>query len=170
MSKDNQKILLIGFGNPARADDGLGPALAEKIESKNLSLVTVEADYQLTIEDSAQVAEHDIVIFADASADGPEPFSFEPVVAKCSNSFSTHSVEPAHIMALAENLFGSKAKGFILGIRGYEFDRFGDGLSEKAKANLQKAACFVEGLLKTKNFNKISARLSSPKSETTACY
>ena len=162
MTKDNKKILLIGFGNPARADDGLGPALAEAIELKNISLVTVEADYQLTIEDSAQVAQHDIVIFADASATGPEPFSFEAVGAKCSDSFSTHTVEPAHIMALAESLFSSKAKGFILGIRGYEFDRFGTELTEKAKANLQKAVCFVEGLLKTKNFNKIS--------ETITCF
>jgi len=156
MFADRKKILLIGFGNPARADDGLGPALAEKIESKNLSLVTVEADYQLTIEDSAQVAEHDIVIFADAQVFGPEPFSFEPVVAKCSDSFSTHSVEPAHIMALAESLFGSKAKGFILGIRGYEFDRFGDGLSEKAKANLQKAADFLEGYVQRKTIDETS--------------
>ena len=162
MTKDNKKILLIGFGNPARADDGLGPALAEKIESKNISDVTVESDYQLTIEDSAQVAQHDIVIFADASANGAEPFSFERIEAKCSDSFSTHSVEPAHIMALAETLFGSKARGFILGIRGYEFNSFSEGLTDKAKANLQKAACFVEGLLKTKNFNKIS--------ETIACF
>ena len=162
MTKDNKKILLIGFGNPARADDGLGPALAEAIELKNISLVTVEADYQLTIEDSAQVAQHDIVIFADASATGPEPFSFEAVEAKCSDSFSTHSVEPAHIMALAESLFGSKAKGFILGIRGYEFDRFDTKLTEKAKNNSQKAVRFIEGLLKTKNFNKIS--------ETIACF
>ncbi len=163
MTKNNsKKILLLGFGNPARADDGLGPALAQEIESKNLSDVTVEADYQLTIEDSAQVAENDIVIFADASTNGPEPFSFEPLTAKESGSFSSHSVEPAHILALAQNLFGSEAKGYILGIRGYEFDRFGAGLTEKAKANLQKAADFVENLLRNKNFNKIS--------ESIACF
>jgi hydrogenase maturation protease len=154
VSLSNQKILLIGFGNPARADDGLGPALAEIIELKNIPLVTVEADYQLTVEDSAQVAENDIVIFADASINGPEPFSFEQIEAKESESFSSHSVEPAAVLALAENLFNSKAKGYILGIRGYEFDRFGEGLTEKAKINLQKAVCFIEGLLKKKNFNK----------------
>ena len=155
MTESKKKILLIGFGNPARADDGLGPALAEIIESKNFSDVTVEADYQLTIEDSAQVAENDIVIFADASANCGEPFSFEPLTARESGSFSSHSVEPAEVMALAENLFGSKARGFILAIRGYEFDQFGAALTEKAKANLQKAVVFIEKLLKNKNFNKI---------------
>jgi hydrogenase maturation protease len=148
---EKRKILLIGFGNPARADDGLGPALAEKIELKNISGVTVEADYQLTIEDSAQVAQHDIVIFADASVNCSEPFSFEPLTAKESGSFSSHSVEPAEVMALAESLFDSKAKGFVLGIRGYKFNSFSEGLTDKAKANLQKAVDFVEGLLGNKN-------------------
>jgi hydrogenase maturation protease len=156
MVAEKMKILLIGYGNPARADDGLGPALAEKLELKNLPFVTVEADYQLMIENSAQVAGHDIVIFADAQVHGPEPFSFEPVEAKCSDSFSTHSIEPAQIMALAESLFGSKAKGFILGIRGYEFDRFGAGLTEKAKTNLQKAADFLEGYVQRKTIDETS--------------
>ena len=161
MTAKTEKILLIGFGNPARADDGLGPALAEAIEAKNISGVTVDADYQLTIEDSAQVAEHDIVIFADASINGQEPFSFEPVKAKEYDSFSSHSVEPAQVLALAENLFNSKAAGYILGIRGYEFDNFGSPISEKAKANLQKAVDFIEKLLEAKNFNKLQ--------ETIAC-
>jgi hydrogenase maturation protease len=156
MAANTKRILLIGYGNPARADDGLGPALAEIIESKNLPDVTVEADYQLTIEDSAQVAENDVVIFADASANGPEPFSFEQIEAKESESFSSHSVESAAVLALAENLFGSKAKGFILGIRGYEFDRFGAPLSERAKNNLQKAVDFLEGYVQRKTMNETS--------------
>jgi len=32
------KVLLIGFGNPGRLDDGLGPALAEIFEEKSLKL------------------------------------------------------------------------------------------------------------------------------------
>ena len=160
MTVQNKKILLIGFGNPARADDGLGPAVAESIETKNLPDVTVEADYQLTVEDSAQIAEYDIVIFTDASANCPEPFSLEPLNARQEGSFSSHSVEPAQVMTLAENLFNSKAKAFMLGIRGYEFDRFGAGLSEKAKNNMKKAVDFVVDLLKTKNFNKLNKEVA----------
>jgi len=155
MTAEVKKILLIGYGNPARADDGLGPAVAESIELKNLPGVTVEADYQLTIEDSAQVAEHDVAIFADASVNCSEPFSFEPLTAKEGGSFSSHSVEPAEVMALAENLFKSKAKGFMLAIRGYEFDKFDSPLTEKAKQNLSKALVFLENLLKTKKFNNL---------------
>ena len=155
MTGDSIKILLIGFGNPARADDGLGPALAEEIESKNIPDVTVETDYQLTIEDSTQIAKHDIVIFADASVNCAEPFTFQAVEGKQTDNFSSHSVEPAEVIALAENLFKSKAKGYILGIRGYEFEQFEEKLTKKAKTNLQKAVDFLETTLKTKNFNKI---------------
>ncbi len=154
MTANVKKILLIGYGNPARADDGLGPALAEIIESKNIPGVTVEADYQLAVENSSQIAENSIVIFADASTNAAEPFDFQPVRGRFNENFSTHTIEPAHIMALAEHLFGSKTKGYILGIRGYEFDSFSENLTEKAKANLQKAADFLEKLLKTKNFDK----------------
>ncbi len=160
MTANNKKILLIGFGNPARADDGLGPAVAEHIESKNLPGVTIESDYQLTVEDSAQIAEYDIVIFADASANCHEPFTFEPLKARQEGSFSSHSVEPAQVMTLAEKLFGSKAKAFVLGIRGYKFDRFDAGLSEKAKANMERAIDFIVDLLKTKNFNKLNKEVA----------
>jgi hydrogenase maturation protease len=160
MTANNKKILLIGFGNPARADDGLGPAVADNIETKNLPDVTIEADYQLTVEDSAQIAEYDIVIFADASANCPEPFSFEPLNARQEGSFSSHSVEPAQVMTLAEKLFSSKAKAFILGIRGYEFNQFGTGLSEKARANMEKSVDFIVNLLKAKKFNRLNKKVA----------
>ena len=142
------KFLLIGYGNPGRLDDGLGPALAEAIESLDLPGVTVDSDYQLTVEDAAVVAEHDIVIFADASVDGDEPFFFKPIQPKATLSFSSHSVEPDALMALAINLFQAKTKGYALGIRGYEFDEFKESLTPQAKENLQKAIQFIMPVLK----------------------
>ncbi|MHC4675441.1 MAG: hydrogenase maturation protease, partial [Planctomycetota bacterium] len=70
----NTKILIIGYGNPGRLDDGLGPALANAVDKMNLPGVTAEADYQLAVEDAAALAQHDIVIFADADTCGNEPF------------------------------------------------------------------------------------------------
>ena len=142
------KFLLIGYGNPGRLDDGLGPALAEAIESLDLPGVTVDSDYQLTVEDAAVVAEHDIVIFADASVDGDEPFFFKPIQPKATLSFSSHSVEPDALMALAIDLFQAKTKGYALGIRGYEFDEFEESLTPQAKENLQKAIQFIMPVLK----------------------
>ena len=47
------RILLLGFGNPGRQDDGLGPALVQAIEEMEIPGVRAEADYQLNIEDAA---------------------------------------------------------------------------------------------------------------------
>ncbi len=142
------KFLLIGYGNPGRLDDGLGPALAEAIENLDLPGVTVDIDYQVTVEDAALVAEHETVIFADASIDSEEPFDFKPITPKSTLSFSSHSVEPDALMALAIDLFGATSKGYALGIRGYEFDEFDERLTPQAKENLQKAIQFIIPVLK----------------------
>jgi len=143
MASKLKKILLIGYGNPGRLDDGLGPAIAEIIEEKKLPNLTVDSDYQLMVEDAATIAEHDIVIFADAAVAGTEPFYFKPIEPKNEMSFSSHSAEPEQLVALAQKLFRSEAKCYILGIRGYDFNEFGQKLSEKASENLQMAAEFI---------------------------
>lgn len=148
------KVLLIGFGNPGRLDDGLGPALAEIFEGKSFPGLTIDSNYQLTVEDAAAVAENDIVIFADASVNGPEPFSFQRLSPKASITFSTHSIEPDNVLGLAHELFNSNTIGYVLAIRGYEFNEFGQYLSEKAKNNLKDAVLFLEEALKTNNFKE----------------
>ena len=80
-------IYVLGIGNPAREDDGIGPAIIEAVDEKRLKDITVEANYQLTVEDAATVAEHDYVVFVDASVKDSEPFSFERVEPKRSDSF-----------------------------------------------------------------------------------
>ncbi|MDD4956352.1 MAG: hydrogenase maturation protease [Candidatus Omnitrophica bacterium] len=138
-----KKILIIGYGNPGRLDDGIGPYFAGLVEERALPGVTVDADYQLTVEDAANVAEHDVVIFADASLEGKEPFFFEEVRPGDPNSFTTHSVEPPAVMALAHDLFDAETEGYVLGIRGYEFDEFGEKLSSRARKNVEKALDFI---------------------------
>ena len=56
VERSTPRILLIGYGNPARVDDGLGPALAKAIEQLGLADITVETGYQLQVEDACQVA------------------------------------------------------------------------------------------------------------------
>jgi hydrogenase maturation protease len=136
-------ILVIGYGNPGRLDDGLGPAFAAALEELNLPGVTVDSNYQLSVEDAADVADHDFVIFVDAHVSCDPPFSFEPVEPIPALSFSSHSVEPTALMALAADLFGGKTKGFALGIRGYEFNEFGEIISDQAKKNLDAALSFL---------------------------
>ena len=149
------KILLIGYGNPGRLDDGLGPALAEAVAALAIPGVTVESDYQLSVEDAAAVAAHEVVVFADASVSGSEPFAFRPVQAAAEDSvgFSSHSLEPAAVLALARDLFRARTRGYALGIRGYRFNEFGERLSDQAEANLAAALRFLVPVLRDGSFD-----------------
>ena len=133
------KILVIGYGNPGRQDDGLGPALASAIEGLAIPGVDVDAGYQLDVEDALAVSQHDVVVLADADVSCDPPFRMERVQADRTLGFTSHSVPPGMLVAMAEDLFGGRAEAWILGIRGYRFDEFGEGLSEPARLNLDAA-------------------------------
>jgi len=144
---DSPRVLFLCYGNPARLDDALGPSFAVRLERENIDGVTVEADYQLSVEDALSVSQHELVVFVDASLEGDEPFRLKRIAPSFDLSFSTHSVDPEHLMGLAERLFNSRALGFALGIRGYCFNEFGESLSRGATENLEAAVRFVrEGL------------------------
>jgi len=149
MKQTAPDVLVIGYGNPGRLDDGLGPALARAVEALGLPGVTVDADYQLTVEDAAEVARHEVVVFADADTAGPEPFQVRRISAAAAHvGFSTHSVRPEDVLALAKELFRAEPRAYILGIRGYEFNAFGEALSEKARANLAAAVEYVRSAVR----------------------
>ncbi|MFN2115997.1 MAG: hydrogenase maturation protease [Anaerolineae bacterium] len=157
------RILAIGYGNPGRLDDGLGPALAEILEHRAVPGVTVEAAYQLSVEDAAAIAEHDAVVFLDASVAGPEPFYFTRVEPGdgVELGFTTHSVEPAALLALARDLFASTAEGFVLGVRGYEFNDFGEDISQRAASNLAAAAQFITTALESRSLGESADRAAA---------
>lgn len=155
----SKKVLLIGYGNPGRLDDGLGPALAQAIDDRSIPGVTVDIDYQLLVEDAAAVAEYDVVIFVDASVSGKEPFSFRSVEASEDITFTTHSMKPESVVALAEDMFGQKTQAYTLAIRGYEFNDFGEKLSEQAAANLESAISFVEGVIQNNLYSDAASAI-----------
>jgi hydrogenase maturation protease len=151
----NHKVLLIGYGNPAREDDGLGPAAAQAIEKLNIDGVSVDSNYQLTVEDAASAARHDVVVFVDAAARGKNPVMFYELEPKRSESFTSHSVAPETILGLTHDLFNTETRGFMLGIRGYSFDMFKEEMTTEASKNLEAAIKFITPLLQTKSFEEI---------------
>ena len=105
--------------------------------------VAVESNYQLNIEDAELVSRFDTVVFADASVNAPAPFEFEPLEAEPPVvGFSSHSISVSSLLGLAKELFGATPKAFALGIRGYEFDGFGERLGPHAEQHLEAAVCF----------------------------
>jgi hydrogenase maturation protease len=155
MSNDALKIMVIGYGNPGRLDDGLGPAAADALGKLNLTNITVDADYQLTVEDAAAVANHDVVIFVDAAVRGSEPFYFKRIEPRSALKFSSHSVDPQAVLGLARDLFNAKTSGYVMGIRGYKFNEFGEVLSEGALANLAAALTYLQTICREGNFTEV---------------
>lgn len=140
---ERPRVLVIGYGNPARGDDGVGPALATRLEAIALPGVTVEMDYQLSIEHAALAAAHDVVVFADAAVDADAPFYWRPVTPEATPSFSTHAATPAQVLHLARACFGATPRGHLLGIRAPATGGFVEALSVPARMALDEALAFL---------------------------
>jgi hydrogenase maturation protease len=157
-------VLLYGYGNPGRGDDGLGPALAAAVEAMALPGVDVDANYQLNVEDSAELGRYQAVIFADAATEGPSPFFFSRIDDSGAGQlgFSSHSVTAVQVVALARDMFGSKVAAYTLGVRGYAFGELDQGLSEKARDNLAAAVAFTRKALAEQEFEQYVQEFGHP--------
>ncbi|MBN2289895.1 MAG: hydrogenase maturation protease [Candidatus Glassbacteria bacterium] len=140
------RVLVIGIGNPGRTDDGLGPALVEAVESWSLPGIKTTINYQLNIEDAADVAESDLVIFVDASVKAGAPFDFYQAAAAAKSRFTTHAMEPESVLALCRQVYHKEPPAFILGVRGESFE-LAEGISEPGKKHCQQAERFLRDLL-----------------------
>ena len=63
---NNQKTLIIGYGNTLRGDDGVGYKIAEIVEQWNVDNIISLAVHQLTPELAEKIFQADTVIFIDA--------------------------------------------------------------------------------------------------------
>ncbi len=59
------------------------------------------------------------------------------------------------LVALAKRLFGAEPKSYLLGIRGYDFNEFGEVLSARAKANLAEAIDYLVDAIQRKTIEPI---------------
>lgn len=146
MSHDKKTVLVYGFGNPGRQDDGMGPALADEIEKLRLSFVDTDSGYQLNIEDAELIKTYDLVIFLDTTVENVEEFRVKRVEPLKKIGFTNHQVNPETIAFLCNELFGSNPSIWLIGIRGYAFN-YTEGLTKKAKNNYLRALDFLKLIL-----------------------
>lgn len=132
------RVLVLGYGNPGRGDDGLGPALARAMELRGNLPADIESVLQLELDHAVLFNDYATVILADADRNAVEPFSLSRVLPIADVPFTSHSMSPQALLFLARELFHAKLNVFLLGIRGYSFE-LSDGLSKQAAENLKKA-------------------------------
>ncbi len=145
------RILIYGYGNPGRQDDGLGIALTQRLEAwvleNQIAGVEFDNNYQLNIEDAAAIAENDLVIFADASEENIEDFCLSRVDGSSKVAFTTHAASPGYIVQLCKELFQKEPLVLLLHIKGYEW-AFQEGISDRARENLDQAFEYMQNLLR----------------------
>lgn len=148
MAESKKRVLVYGYGNPGREDDGLGIEMATLvqcwIDRHKLDRMATDSNYQLNIEDAETISGWDIVVFVDASKDeNLNEFSFSKVnPSDAKVEFTMHAVSPSYVLHLCQSLFNSSPETYVLGIKGYEWD-FMEELTDRAKLNLDKSFQFL---------------------------
>jgi hydrogenase maturation protease len=141
-------ILVIGYGNPGRQDDGLGPAAALHLATLRWPNLMAFDTYQLNIEDAMDLAAHDIVWFVDAAKTGEQPFSVRELAPAAAIEFTSHILSPEALLAITRDFFGKTPRAFMLAIRGYAFE-FIEALTPSASDNLQSALTMLSGEIRS---------------------
>jgi hydrogenase maturation protease len=133
------RVLIIGFGNPLRCDDGLAWRVAEELSYQQLpDDVEVITQHQLTPELAFAVSRAETVLFVDAAQGGEAgEASCVPVNLGQDARSLTHDLSPAGVLNLARVLYGALPRGFVLSLMGECFEH-GEALSPKVEESLPR--------------------------------
>jgi hydrogenase maturation protease len=117
------QILVIGYGNALRGDDGAGPAVARSIESLHLPGVRTQALHQLTPELAEDISVARAVIFVDARQ-APEARAVEvlPLEPATQPEIRAHTSNPGAVLALAKTLYGRCPPTWLITIPAADFE------------------------------------------------
>jgi len=122
-----ENILLIGYGNPLRCDDGIAWQAAEELTRVLPSSAQVICVHQLTPELAESASRADLVIFLDAATNGePGNVVCHPLNAEKGELPFTHHLTPEGILGLCERLYSAKPPGFLLTVHGEYFEHGGE--------------------------------------------
>lgn len=143
-------VLFLGYGNPGRGDDGLGPALVEAVEQR-FPEVTCLTAMQLRPEHVLDLAAHDLACIADAGMATSPPFTFARLRPRRDASITTHSLSPWELLAIYRDVLETcPPPTFLLTLAGERFD-LGEELSYAARRHLEAALVFAAALLACPN-------------------
>jgi len=146
-------ILILGYGNPDREDDGVAWHILDRLASRldpdsqgmgeetvrSFGRVTLKFALQLMPEMAEEVAEFGRVVFIDAhTGSEPEDLTWLPLAAQFQKSPFTHHMTPATLLSIAESLYGSRPEAVLVAVRGFDFG-FRRGLSERTLQLSQQA-------------------------------
>jgi len=138
-------VLMIGYGNRLRSDDGLGVRAAEELSRSIPAGTQIFACHQLTPELAERISHVDVVLFIDASRTGPPgEILCTQVEPRPANSLFAHQLTPETLLSLCSELYAECPQAFEITLRGECFD-LGDQLSPEVAAMLPHLVEFARG-------------------------
>ena len=141
------RLVVFGWGNDARGDDGLGPLLLARVARAGWPDVTTVEDFQLQIEHALDLDGAEAALFVDAGKDTPAPFAFAEIEPARGATPTTHALAPEAVLDVyVRALRQPPPPSFTLCMRGERFE-LGEGLSPEARERLEAAWAFVQGLM-----------------------
>ena len=146
----NEGVLVVGYGNTLRTDDGVGRHAAERLANDpRLDGVAVIGCHQLTPELALDVSRAALLVFVDAShGSSAGTLTIERMAPTGrTETGSSHQLGPWRLVALARDLYGSTPPDvFVVGV-GVESVLLGDRLSPVVEAALPRLVDTVARLV-----------------------
>lgn len=145
----NGDVLVIGYGNTLRTDDGVGRLAAERLaDDPRLDGVRVIARHQLTPELALDISSAALVVFVDAGHGPPAgTTTVEPLgPAGRTGAGWSHHLDPSNLVDLAGELYGTTPDAVIVRI-GVGSLALGDRLSPMVDAALPGLVDAVAALI-----------------------
>lgn len=143
-------ILVIGYGNPLREDDGAGRYAAEQLAQLfDAEAIKIVACHQLTPELAESVSQARLLILIDAQDAHPPGEITQTAVSPAKSSFSviSHHVEPEMLLALTQTLYGIVPHAILVTINGFSF-KHADTLSPKMQQALPTLLAHIKTLIR----------------------
>ena len=143
--KMKRSLLVIGYGNTLRRDDGVGPRVAEAVENLHLPNVRTLICQQLSPEHADEISRADFVVFVDAAVDGPREVQWRELAPGDNSQLMAHAADPRTMLALARDVFCHAPKAWWLTIPAVKLG-FGDELSPEAASGFRVAIKKIQSL------------------------
>jgi hydrogenase maturation protease len=131
-----RKLLILGYGNPDREDDGvawhilraitikLGLPAPDSYEDEFPASAHMDLAFhlQLTPEMAEDISAYPYVCFIDAHTGNiPEPVRLIAVESEFQNSPFTHHLTPQSLMSMCEAIYGKRPEAALISVLGYRF-------------------------------------------------
>ncbi len=131
-------LLVIGYGNTLRGDDGVGPRVVEAVGRLRLPGVRTLICPLLTPELAVPISRAGTVIFVDAAVDAPNKVQWRKLEPSKTSQLMAHAADPCTMLALARDVFGRVPAAWWLTIPAVKMD-FCEDLTPEAQRGFTEA-------------------------------